>query len=107
MAQQVSPGVPGFITKDYLISNFHRMRGKSDGNLPKSHFTHFVPKLASWKVDKVSSLDQYPIYECNCEGVMERFAREVYVEDPLIEKVNLTFDKKKPINIYSLGSGGC
>jgi len=108
MAQQVSLGIPEFITKDYLIKNFDRMNGRSGGTLSESsYYTHFVPKLASWKVDKIASLDQFPIYECNCGLVMERFAREACVEDPLMEKVNQIFDKKKPLVIYSLGSGGC
>ncbi len=107
MAQPISTNnVPEFINREYLTKNFHRMKGeREEGNGRK--YTHFVPKQATGITTNVADENEYPIYECNCRREMSRFTREFCVEKPLLEKVEQTFDKKKPLVIYSLGSGGC
>ncbi len=94
------------INKEYLIQNFNRMIGVRTEGSGRSH-THFVPKQATGEITQVSDRNTYPISECNCRDEMGRTWRELIVENSLLEKVEQTFDKKKPLVIYSLGSGGC
>jgi hypothetical protein len=43
-------------------------------------------------------------YECNCTQTMSRDWRGI-VEGKLLKKIGSVFDKKKPIALYSFGSG--
>jgi hypothetical protein len=95
-----------FINKEYLINNFNRMIGDRKEGSSRS-YTHFVPKPANGTITQVSDSNTYPICECNCRDEMGRTWRELIVENSILEKVEQTFERRKPLVIYSLGSGGC
>ena len=103
MAQPVI--IPGFINREYLIKNFNRMIGERQESNGRK-YTHFVPKQPSGFTTQVTNEDEYPIYECNCRSEMGRTWRKDIVQDSLLEKVGQTYDKKKPLVIYCVGSGG-
>ena len=94
-------------TREQLINNFDRMYTYRDSR----RYTHFVPVIPKGtegtSLVEVNNPNTYPIYECNCSPEMSRNFREAIVEATLLERVEKIFDTKKPICVYSLGSGAC
>ncbi len=93
-----SSDLPISFTRGFLLNNFYAM-SVVEGTSPASVYTYFDPR-------KKGALGKPCIRECNCAN-MSRYSRSVEVEDPLLEKVKQTYQKTKPLILYSKGSGEC
>src|SRR5579871_3716055 len=96
------------VTREDLINDFRSMKNSSKTTTGCT-YTHFIPKMSFADYNALTDSDLQcfcPIRECNCSDAMHRGGREV-VELKLLKKVEQTFNKNKPLTIYSLGSGSC
>jgi len=84
------------ITKENLISSFERDLYTTSANGKKGCFRYGL-----------SDQGPYTISECHCVNFMDRISRKMFIEMPLMEKVQETFLRQKQLIVYSLGSGGC